>query len=242
MRRSRGYMVITGAGPGIMEAAQGGAGAERSFGVNIRLPFEQSANTHIHRDAKLITFRYFFTRKLMFMKEADAVVVFPGGFGTLDEGFEALTLVQTGKEEPLPIIFVAPPGDDFWERWRDTVLNRLLQRGLISDEDIHLFKVTHSLQESWDEIERFYSNYHSSRYVGERLMLRVRRAPDATELAGLNTEFANILASGAIEVTAADPQENNEPKLKDFKRVALKFDRRSFGRLRKLIDRLNAMP
>ena len=233
-----GWMVITGAGDGIMGAAQGGAGAERSFGVNIRLPFEQSANATIKDDHKLINFRYFFTRKVSFVKESHAIVLFPGGFGTHDEGFEALTLIQTGKSEMLPVVFVDAPGDDYWKDWEAYVRGHLLERGLISPHDLSLFKVTDSVDVAMQELLHFYSNYHSSRFVRDRLVLRVARAPDARQLAILNDEFGDIVTSGAIEAGPALPGENEVPELP---RVTLAFNRRDLGRLRQLIDKLNLL-
>src|SRR5215213_8409259 len=159
-----GWMVITGAGGGIMAAGHGGAGADPSFGLAIRLPFEQKTNVHIADDPKLINFKYFFTRKLMFLRSSHAVVVFPGGFGTMDEGFEVLTLVQTGKAVPMPIVFVNHPGSKFWYAWQDYVENHLLAGGLIGEHDLHLYKITDSVEEAVAEVTHFYKNYHSIRY------------------------------------------------------------------------------
>lgn len=234
-----GWMVITGAGEGIMGAAQGGAGRESSFGVNIRLPFEQLANEVIAGDPKLINFRYFFTRKITFVKESHAIVLFPGGFGTHDEGFEALTLMQTGKSEILPVVFMDEPGGSYWRDWRRYLETHLEARGLISPEDLALFKVTDDVQAAVREICGFYRNYHSSRYVGEMLVIRVREAPDAEKLEALNDEFGPILAAGRIDVCGALPEESGE--VPDLPRITLHYDRRSVGRLRQLIDRLNAL-
>ena len=234
-----GWMVITGAGDGIMGAAQGGAGREASFGVNIRLPFEQMANEVIAGDPKLINFRYFFTRKVTFVKEAHAIALFPGGFGTHDEGFEALTLMQTGKSEILPVVFVDEPGGSYWADWQRYLETHLEARGLISPEDLALFKVTDDVDAAVREICGFYRNYHSSRYVGDRLVIRVREAPDAEKLEALNDEFGPILAAGRIEVCGALPEEGDEAA--ELSRVVLRYDRRSVGRLRQLIDRLNAL-
>src|SRR5882724_1836712 len=162
---SSGWMVITGAGGGIMAAGHGGAGPDPSFGLAIRLPFEQATNVHIARDKKLINFKYFFTRKLMFVRSSHAVALFPGGFGTLDEGFEVLTLVQTGKSVPMPIIFVDRAGGSFWQGWQDYVEKHLLARGLISLEDLHLYKITANIEDAVEEVRHFYSNYHSLRYA-----------------------------------------------------------------------------
>jgi hypothetical protein len=234
-----GWMAITGAGDGIMGAAQGGAGADKSFGVNIRLPFEQHANPVIAQDRKLIHFRYFFTRKVMFVKEAHAIALFPGGFGTHDEAFEALTLIQTGKSEILPVVFIDAPGGSYWKEWGDYVEEHLHGRGLISDEDLSLFKITDSVDEGVREILNFYSNYHSSRYVRDLLVLRVRHAPGPAELEALNQEFRPLLSKGAIEVGGPLPEERGE--VDHCTRVILHFDRRSVARLRLLIDRLNTM-
>lgn len=232
-----GWMVITGAGDGIMGAAQGGAGAERSFGVNIRLPFEQAANKVIAGDRKLINFRYFFTRKLMFMKESHAIVLFPGGFGTHDEGFEALTLVQTGKSEMVPVVYVDEPGGNYWRDWRDYITAHLRDRGMIAPEDLALFRVTENVEDAVQEILRFYGNYHSSRYVGDLLAIRVRRAPDIEELERLNERFASMLTGGRIEVHKALPEERDDAP--QYARVTLRFNRRDMGKLRLLINALN---
>ena len=233
-----GWMTITGAGDGIMGAAQGGAGREASFGVSIRLPFEQSANEVIAGDHKLISFRYFFTRKITFVKEAHAIALFPGGFGTHDEGFEALTLIQTGKSEILPIVFVDAPGGTYWKAWNEYVACHLSARGLINEQDLALYKITDDVDEAVREIQNFYSNYHSSRYVGDLLVLRVRQAPNADQLDELNTRFGDILSKGKIEIAKALPSEAGE--VEHYPRVTLHFNRRNVGRLRTLIDRINS--
>jgi uncharacterized protein (TIGR00730 family) len=233
-----GWMVITGAGSGIMSAAQGGAGRQASFGVNIRLPFEQEANEVIAGDRKLINFRYFFTRKVVFVKEAHAIALFPGGFGTHDEGFEALTLVQTGKSEMVPIVFVDAPGGRYWRDWLEYVETHLADRGLIAREDLKLFRVADSVDEAVDEIEGFYRNYHSSRYVDGRLILRLHVTPSDEQLEALNDEFSDLLESGKIERTDLLPGEDGE--IAYLPRLRLHFNRRAVGRLRSLIDRLNA--
>jgi uncharacterized protein (TIGR00730 family) len=234
-----GWMVITGAGGGIMAAAQGGAGREASFGVNIRLPFEQQANEVIAGDEKLINFRYFFTRKLVFVKEAHAIALFPGGYGTHDEAMEALTLIQTGKGEMLPVVFVDSPGGSYWSEWREWVESHMGARGFIDRDDLDLFTITDDVGVAVHEVLNFYSNYHSSRYVGGRLVLRVRRPPEDEELEQLNVEFKDILARGGIEVGEALPEEADE--VPHLARVLLYFNRRDHGRLRRLIDRLNAL-
>jgi len=234
-----GWMVITGAGAGIMGAAQGGAGREASFGVNIRLPFEQEANETIAGDSKLINFRYFFTRKVVFVKEAHAIALFPGGFGTHDEGFEALTLVQTGKSEMVPIVFVDAPGGSYWKDWLEYVETHLVDRGLISPDDLNLFRVADSVDAAVEEIEGFYRNYHSSRYVSGRLVLRLHVAPTAEQLEALNDEFGGLLVSGRIESTEVLPGEDSE--VPHLPRLKLHFNRKAVGRLRGLIDRLNGL-
>jgi len=232
-----GWMVITGAGPGIMEAAQGGAGRQASFGVNIRLPYEQQANPVIHGDAKLVNFRYFFTRKLVFVKEAHAIVLFPGGFGTHDEGFEALTLIQTGRSEIVPVVFVDAPGGHYWRDWQQYVASHLRDRGLIDPDDTSLFRVTEDVDEAVREVIGFYRNYHSSRFVRDLLVLRLRVAPDDEELAALNRDFPDVVVDGRIERCEALPEEAGEDV--ELPRLALRFHRRKVGRLRLLIDRIN---
>jgi uncharacterized protein (TIGR00730 family) len=238
----RGWMVITGAGDGIMKAGQDGAGRERSFGVNIRLPFEQQANPVIQNDPKLITFRYFFTRKLIFLKETDAIALFPGGFGTMDEAFEILTLIQTGKSNPLPVVCVDRPGGDYWQTWDRYLRDVLVARGLIAPEDVSLYRVTDRVETAVAELTGFYRNYHSSRYVGERLVLRLQQAPNPAELAQLNEAFRDIVLEGELTVGPAFPEEAEEPALASLPRLAFAFNRRDAGRLRQLIDALNHLP
>lgn len=232
-----GWMVITGAGPGIMEAAQGGAGRQASFGVNIRLPYEQEPNPTIAGDTKLINFRYFFTRKLVFVKEAHAIALFPGGFGTHDEGFEALTLIQTGRSEIVPVVFVDAPGGHYWRDWQQYVSSHLRDRGLIDPDDMALFRVTDDVDEAVHEVTGFYRHYHSSRFVRDLLVLRLRRAPSDAELSALDGEFGDLLLGGRIERCAALPEEEGEDA--ELPRLALRFNRRRVGRLRLLIDRIN---
>ncbi len=234
------YMVVTGAGPGIMEAANKGAGRDMSFGVNIWLPFEQRANKFIDGDPKLVEFRYFFTRKVVFVKETDGVILFPGGFGTHDEGFETLTLVQTGKTEPRPIVMIEPPGSTYWEDWDAYIRKSLLGRGLISEDDLGLYTIVKTPEEAVAQIERFYRNFHSIRYVDGHLIIRLQHAPTELLMEKLNGEFQDILKSGAIEVCAAHPLEADEPEVADLHRIRLHFDQRHLGRLRSLIDVLTA--
>ena len=239
---SRGWMVVTGAGPGVMEGAQEGAGSERSFGVNIRLPFEAAPNPYIAEDPKLINFKYFFTRKLMFIKEADAFVLLPGGYGTLDETFELLTLIQTGKSDLHPIVLLDPPGGDFWsglERW---IEQRLIGGRYVSPEDRSLYTRTDDVGVAVDEILRFYRVYHSQRFVGGRLILRLKAVPGQESLEKLSAEFADIITEGAISPVEASPEELRDDDALDLPRIGLWFDRMSYGRLRALIDRLNELP
>ncbi len=236
-----GYMVITGAGPGIMQAGHEGAGPKMSFGANIRLPWEQNANPVIERDRKLITFKYFFTRKLTFLRHSDAIVLFPGGFGTLDEGYEALTLMQTGKGRLMPLVLVDRPGGTYWKTWDKTVREHLLRDALISEDDLHLYQITDSADQAVKWITRFYRNYHSSRFVKDLLVLRLRHAPSPTALAALNEDFADIIAGAPIALTQPLPEEVEDEDCLDLPRVAFGFDRKQYGRLRQLIDALNGM-
>jgi len=235
----RGYMVITGAGHGIMEAGNRGAGKERSFGLNIRLPFEQVANPFIAGDEKLINFKYFFTRKLSFMKDTHAVVCCPGGFGTHDEGLEVLTLVQTGKSHMVPVVFLHPEGSEFWTDWHKYNQERLLQRGMISPSDLSFYKVTSSVEEACREIECFYHRFHSMRYVKDRLIIRLESPLSDNEVEILNEEFSDLLKSGKIEPTSVLPQETDRT-IAHLPRLKLHFQRRAFGRLRQFIDRINS--
>jgi uncharacterized protein (TIGR00730 family) len=234
-----GWMVVTGAGPGIMAAGMEGAGREKSFGINIRLPFEQSANEFILGDPKLVEMKYFFTRKLMLMKESDGFVCLPGGFGTLDEMLELLTLVQTGKAEPAPIVLLDLPGGDYWQSWARFVANEVATRGLISPDDNVLYRVTDDAQAAVGEVLGFYRNYHSMRYVGDLLVVRLQAAPTADELARLNADFADICLSGAIDAIGPTPAEVSTHDNVELPRIAFRFDRMHHGRLRELIDALN---
>lgn len=234
------WMVITGAGPGIMEAGLEGAGPEQSFGVSIQLPFESTTSQFIADDPKLINFRYFFTRKLSFIKESHGFVLLPGGFGTLDEAFELLTLVQTGKTLPAPIVLLDVPGGTYWESWRSFVESELTGRGYVGKDDLDFVLVTDEVDATVDEITRFYANYHSQRFVGGRLVIRMRRAPGPAELAALNNEFSDIVVRGeGIRRIDATPTEVADDDEVDLERIVFRFDRRGHARLRALIDRLN---
>jgi len=235
----RGWMAITGAGSGIMQAGNEGAGRAMSFGINIQLPFEQQANPVIEGDPKNITFKYFFARKLIFVKESHALTLFPGGFGTLDEGLEALTLIQTGKAEMRPIIFLAPPGNPYWRNLEGFFAENLFRQGYLSPEDRSLFHIHDSVAAACDEIERYYRVFHSMRYVDGRLVLRLARELPDEEVAELNRDYADLLESGAIEKVGASHEEIDGGDHPELPRLALRFNRRDLGRLHDLIDRIN---
>ncbi|MDR3401629.1 MAG: LOG family protein [Chthoniobacter sp.] len=239
MHEELGYMTITGGGDGIMGAAQRGAGRENSFGLNIRLPFEQRANETIHGDPKLINFNYFFTRKLNFLKETHAVALFPGGFGTMDEGFEVLTLMQTGKARIIPVVLVDRAGGTYWKTWIRFLQDHLLRKGLISDDDFSLFKMCNGVDEAVAEIALFYKNYRSYRWVGQKMVIRLnhRLTDKAVEL--INTAFEDILNGNHLIQGAALPEEQNEPEIADLPRLIFTPKRKNFGRFRKLIDAVN---
>lgn len=234
------WFVVTGASTGIMEAGHVGAGREASMGLNIVLPFEQDANPVIAGDHKLVNMKYFFTRKLMFVKECDAVACFPGGFGTLDEAFEVLTLLQTGKRDLVPVVLVDAPGGRFWAPFDTFLRETLLPEGMISPEDLSLYKITDSTTEAVDEVLRFYRVYHSMRYVKSQLVLRLLTPLTPLRLAEINATFADILQTGEFQQRSALPEEKDEPKLANLPRLTLHFNRRSLGRLRQLVDWLNA--
>ena len=232
-------MVVTGAGPGIMKAGMEGAGVERSIGVSIRLPFETGANSIIAGDEKHVSMNYFFTRKLMLVKESAAFICLPGGFGTLDETFELLTLTQTGKGIPVPIVFLDTPGDLFWEGVNDFVEDQLVRRGLVSAHDTALYMITDSCDEALDELTRFYANYHSVRSVGDDLIIRMRQAPSDEQLQALNDQFAHLVKSGEIRRTGPYSIERRHDDRVDLDRIAFTFKRRGYAELRAMIDVLN---
>ncbi len=233
------WMTITGAAAGIMEAGHVGAGREHSFGLNILLPFESEPNPVISGDPKLMNLRYFFTRKLAFLKESDAVVLFPGGFGTMDELFESLTLIQTGKSHVFPIVLVDEPGGSYWRGFQDFIQKELVQRGYISGQDLQLYHITDSVEEAVEQVLGFYRNYHSMRFVRGELVLRLNTAPKPEQLQQLQTQYADILSSGSFEVVSALPAEANEPTLSNLPRLKFHFNKHDHGRLRQLIDQLN---
>ena len=233
---SAGWMVITGAGDGIMRAGHSGAGKKQSFGVSIRLPFETNANEFIAGDPKLITFRYFFTRKLMFMWQSHAVALFPGGFGTQDEGFEALTLIQTGKAPLVPIVCVDPPGGDYWTHWDNYVSHSLRDYGWINSEDQNLYRIFDNPAAAAEHVHDFYRNYHSQRFVRDTLVLRMFRELTAIQLQSINEEFSDLVQAGRIE--QGGPL-NAEKAYLELPRLYFEFTKQSYGRLRLLIDRIN---
>ncbi len=235
-----GWFVVTGASTGIMEAGHRGAGRDHSMGLNIMLPFEQESNEIIRGDAKLVTMKYFFTRKLMFVKECDAVVCLPGGFGTLDEAFEVLTLMQTGKRELMPLVLLDAPGGKFWSDWLAFIRSNLLDGGMISADDLSLFLITDSVERTAADVVQFYRVFHSMQYILDRLMFRLRHAPSNRQLAAINREFADILSDGEFELHDAVPGEPADPELASLARLVFRFNRRNHGRLRKLIDWINA--
>ncbi len=236
-----GWSVITGAASGIMKAGHEGAGQTASFGLNIRLPFEQTANAVIAKDHKLINCKYFFTRKLLFIKESHATALFPGGFGTLDEGFESLTLVQTGKSDPRPIVFVDTPRGRFWAPMLTFFEEQLCKGKMISPSDRSIYRIARSAEEAVACILRFYSTYHSIRYVGDRLAVRLQHPLPAGSAVRLTREFGDLLSSGAIEPSARLPGEADEPELAHLTRLVFRFNRQNYGRLQELIDRINAL-
>ena len=234
-----GWMVVTGAGGGIMEAAHRGSGREMAMGLNILLPFEQEANPIIAGDPKLVSLKYFFTRKLMFVKEVHAIVSCPGGFGTLDEAFESLTLVQTGKRDLMPMVMLDEPGGTYWSHFLKYIRDELLDNGLISPGDLSLFKVTDDVEEAVEEVLGFYSVYNSMRFIRDRLVLRLHVEPTEQLLERLNDEFADIVVSGKIEKAAVHRLESDDAHLADLPRLSLNFDRKAVGRLRQMIDVIN---
>lgn len=236
----RGYMVITGAGGGIMHAVNEGAGPDHSFGVNIRLPFEQRPNPVLEGNPRLISYKYFFNRKVAFIKEAHAVALFPGGFGTLDEAMETLTLIQTGKRDPLPLVLVDEPGGTYWKQWMQFLREVLQKRGYIGERDFTFFERVDSVHDGLEHIGRFYRRYHSLRYVDGQLVIRLVSSLRGDQIASLRERFSDmLLPGGTIQAGTARPQEADQPELAELPRLLVDFDRQDFGRLRAFIDALN---
>ncbi len=234
-----GYMVITGAGGGIMEAGHQGAGQANSFGIAIKLPFEQATNSIIAGDEKLAHFRYFFSRKLMLLKETHAVALFPGGFGTHDEAFEVLTLISTGRADPMPIVLLEHPGGNYWRRWENFIRESLLGNGFISPEDMTLWTITTDADEAARHIAKFYSNYHSMRYHHDDLILRLAQAPSPEKFRAIQKDFADLLRPGGEFRLAGAEAEPSPAPLPEYVRLVFQFNRRVPGKLRQLLDRLN---
>lgn len=236
---AEGWMVVTGAGPGIMQAAMEGAGRERSIGVAVQLPFEQGANYVIAGDPKYVMMRYFFTRKLMLVKESKGFICLPGGFGTLDETFELLTLTQTGKGVPVPIVFLDTPGDPYWETVDEFIREQLVARGLVAEVDTSLYLITEDCERAVREVTGFYRNYDSMRYVGDTLVIRMRRAPDGEQLAMLNDRFGHLCSTGRIHVAEPYEPERKENDRLGLERISFTFAKHGYGHLRELIDTVN---
>lgn len=235
----RGYLVITGGGPGIMAAGNEGAKMEAGFGLNIRLPVEQSANAFIDEKKMLIHYKYFFTRKLFLVKEAAAFTFFPGGLGTFDEAFEVLTLLQTGKTSLIPVVMLEPKGFGFWEPILKLLNDVLVKKGFISKTDFHLFTVSHSPKEALDHIDEFYKNYHSMRFVKDNLVIRMKKPLSAKVVKAMNADFPELTRKGKIVASDALPDESNEPELLSYPRLVFPFERNDYGALRRLIDFIN---
>jgi uncharacterized protein (TIGR00730 family) len=236
-----GFMVITGAGGGIMQAGHEGAGQEKSFGANIRLPWEQGVNPVIREDKKLVTFKYFFTRKLIFIRHSDAIALFPGGFGTMDEGYEALTLMQTGKSQLMPLVLIDRPGGTYWKTWDKHVREHLLRDQLISQDDLHLYQIADDTDQAVKIITRFYRNFHSTRFVRDLFVIRLKHAPTDSALEAMNEDFADLIIGTPIRRIEATPEEIEDDDHVDLARIAFGFNRRDYGRLRQLIDMLNGL-
>ena len=236
-----GWMIITGAGPGIMRAGHEGAGLENSFGASIRLPWEEGTNPIMHGDKKLITFKYFFTRKLTFVRHADAIALFPGGFGTMDEGYEALTLMQTGKTRLRPLVLINPPGSAYWRTWDKHIREHLLRSNLISPPDLNLYYITESADDAVKHIIRFFRNYHSMRSVADKLVIRLKNAPSPSAIEALNEDFEDIITGDKIRAIEPMPEEQDEVATLNLQRIAFGFNRKDYGRLRHLINVLNTL-
>jgi hypothetical protein len=234
-------MVITGGGPGIMQAANEGAGLEKSFGVGIRLPFEQKSNPVLNGSPRDITYKYFFNRKVAFIKEACAVALFPGGFGTLDEAMEALTLLQTGKRYPIPVVLMERPGDRYWSGWMDFMKDHLLSAGYIGEDDYAFFHHTHDVEEAVAIINGFYHRFHSLRFVDGKAVIRIVSGLQESQVDQLRQKFADIIVEGGgMQLCGALAKECDEPELAQLPRLVMDFNKRDFARLRQLIDAINS--
>ena len=237
-----GWFVITGAGPGIMQAGAEGAGPDRAIGISIQLPFEEQPSQVLADGTRLVAMKYFFTRKLMLIKESSAFVCLPGGFGTQDETFELLTLLQTGKSAPAPVVLPDVPGGTYWRRWHEYLTDELVAAGLVSVEDHELYLITDDVAEAVVEVQQFWHSYHSIRWAGDRLVIRLRTTPTGEEVADLNRRFGDLLVDGAIEASPPLPAEVSDRDHLDLARLVMRYDARRAGRLRGLIDALNALP
>ena len=236
---AKGFMIVTGGGPGVMEAGNKGAESGKEFALNIRLPFEQKPNPYIDEKDKIINFKYFFTRKLIFVKETDATALFPGGFGTHDEGFEMLTLVQTGKSRPRPIVLMEPKGSTYWEAWKRYVTDHLLKNGFIKTEDLNLFRIVKTVDEAIKYIDNFYKVYHSIRYVSGLTVIRLNKGISNKTLALINKEFKDILISGEIRRSPPTDKEIQEGECISLPRIVMNFNMHDYGRLCEMIHLIN---
>ncbi len=237
-----GWMVITGAGPGIMAAGAEGAGRDNAIGISIRLPFEEAPSEVLAGGDRVVAMKYFFTRKLMLIKESSAFVCLPGGFGTQDETFELFTLLQTGKATPTPVVLLDVPGGTYWQRWVAYVQDELVTGGLVAPEDHELYLTTHDVDTAVAEIERFWRNYHSIRWVGDQLVVRLRHTPGPSEVQQLAEQFCDLLVDGTIEASEPLPAEVSDRDHLDLARLVMRYDPRRAGRLRTLINALNDLP
>ena len=235
----KGFMVVTGGGPGVMDAGNKGAPDGMDFALNIRLPFEQKHNPFVEENERLINYKYFFTRKLFFVKETDATAVFPGGFGTLDEGFETLTLVQTGKGRPRPIVFMEPEGVSYWHDCRAFIDRQLLQGGFIGEDDSHLYIIAHSVDEAVSYVEGFFRVYHSMRFDGAMTIMRLNHELSPEKLQRINREFSDIVTEGEIMPVEPTTREVQENDVADLPRLGFSFNRKKFGRLYAMIHAIN---
>lgn len=235
----KNYMIVTGGGSGVMEGGNKGARGGKEFALNIHLPFEQKPNPYIYEKEKIINFKYFFTRKLIFMKETDATTLFPGGFGTHDEGFEALTLIQTGKSKPRPIVMMEPKGSTYWASWKRFINNEFVKNGYIDKEDFNLFYISKNVDDAIKYIEDFYKIYHSIRYISGLTVLRLNKSLSDKTIKLINKEFKDILTSGEIRLSGPIKEEVQRGEYPDLPRLVMHFNLRDYGRLCKMIRIIN---